>query len=158
MIISNFEGKRGFKEVTLEADYVVVGGGLTGLCSAIAAAREGLTVVLVQDRPVLGGNNSAEVRVHLGGYSEVGPNEGLGRMIREFGHTRGGNAKPAEFYEDEKKQAFIDSEENVTLYACYRAVDVRMDGSRVAAVLVRHIETGEEHWLEAPPHGPGVPQ
>lgn len=131
-------------------DFVVAGGGIAGMCAAVAAARMGCKVALINDRPVLGGNNSAEVRVHLGGYSEVGPNEGLGRMIREFGHTRGGNAKPAEFYEDEKKQAFIDSEENVTLYACYRAVDVRMDGSRVAAVLVRHIETGEEHWLEAP--------
>jgi len=131
-------------------DFVVAGGGIAGMCAAVAAARMGCKVALINDRPVLGGNNSAEVRVHLGGYSEVGPNEGLGRMIREFGHTRGGNAKPAEYYEDEKKQAFIDSEENVTLYACYRAVDVRMDGSRVAAVLVRHIETGEEHWLEAP--------
>lgn len=131
-------------------DFVVAGGGIAGMCAAVAAARMGCKVALINDRPVLGGNNSAEVRVHLGGYSEVGPNEGLGRMIREFGHTRGGNAKPAEYYEDEKKQAFIDSEENVTLYACYRAVDVRMDGSRVAAVLVRHIETGEEQWLEAP--------
>lgn len=133
-----------------EYDFVVVGGGVAGMCAAVAAARLDCKVALINDRPVLGGNNSSEVRVHLGGYSEVGPYEGLGRMIREFGHTRGGNAKPAEYYEDEKKQAFIDSEENVTLYACYRAVDVRMDGSRIAAVLIRHIETGEEHWLEAP--------
>lgn len=131
-------------------DFVVAGGGIAGMCAAVAAARNGLKVALVNDRPVLGGNNSSEVRVHLGGYVEIGPYEGLGRMIREFGHTRSGNAKPAEYYEDERKQEFIDSEEGVTLYSSYRAVDVRMSGTSIAAVLIRHIETGEEHWLEAP--------
>lgn len=135
---------------TIEYDFVVVGGGIAGMCAAVTAARSGCSVALINDRPVLGGNNSAEVRVHLGGYSEIGPNEGLGRMIREFGHTRKGNAQPAEFYEDDRKQEFIDSEENVTLFANYRAVDVCMDGSRIEAVLIRHIETSEEHWLSAP--------
>lgn len=49
--------------------------------------RLGCKVALVNDRPVLGGNNSSEIRVHLGGTIEVGPNKGLGRMIREFGHS-----------------------------------------------------------------------
>lgn len=49
-------------------DLVVVGGGIAGITTAISAARLGLTVALVQDRPVLGGNNSSEVRVHLGGW------------------------------------------------------------------------------------------
>lgn len=44
-------------------DLIVIGGGLPGLCAAIAAARSGITVALVQDRPVLGGNCSSEVRV-----------------------------------------------------------------------------------------------
>ncbi|GGX09097.1 FAD-dependent oxidoreductase [Streptomyces noursei] len=47
----------------LHADLVVVGGGLAGLCMALAAAREGADTVLVHDRPVLGGNSSSEVRV-----------------------------------------------------------------------------------------------
>ena len=120
------------------------------MCAAVAAARLGCDVALVNDRPVLGGNNSSEVRVHLGGYSEVGPNEGLGRMIREFGHTIKGNAQPASNYEDGKKQAFIDGQENVTLYANFRAVKVKTDGNRITAVLIQHVETGEMHWLEAP--------
>lgn len=49
--------------VTLTFDLVVVGGGLSGLCAAIAAAREGVKVALIQDRPVFGGNCSSEVRV-----------------------------------------------------------------------------------------------
>ena len=83
-------------------DFVVVGGGIAGMCAAVSASRLGCRVALVNDRPVLGGNNSSEVRVHLGGVIEVGPNKGLGRMIREFGHSRGGNAQPAGNYEDAK--------------------------------------------------------
>ncbi len=47
----------------MDCDLCVVGGGLAGVCSAIAAAREGLRVTLIQDRPVLGGNASSEVRL-----------------------------------------------------------------------------------------------
>ena len=140
----------GEPEVRGGFDFVVVGGGIAGMCAAVSAARLGSKVALINDRPVLGGNNSAEVRVHLGGHIELGPNKGLGRMIREFGHTKSGNAQPASNYEDEKKQQFIEAEENVTLFAPYRAVDVRMEGNKIAAVLIRHIETSEELWIEAP--------
>ena len=64
-------------------DFVVAGGGITGVCAAIAAAREGLKVALVQDRPVLGGNGSSEVRVWmLGATSHMGNNN---RWSREGG-------------------------------------------------------------------------
>ena len=135
---------------TLEFDFVVAGGGIAGMCAAVAAARLGCNVALVNDRPVLGGNNSSEVRVHLGGYSEVAPNEGLGRMIREFGHLKRGNAQPAANYEDAKKQAFIDGEENVTLFANCHASEVLTEGSTITAILIKNIETGECHWLKAP--------
>ena len=133
-----------------EYEFVVIGGGIAGMCAAVSAARLGCKVALVNDRPVFGGNNSAEIRVHLGGHVEIGPNKGLGRMIREFGHTTMGNAQPAEKYEDEKKQAFIDAEKNIVQYPCYRAVEVKKDGNRISAVLIRHIETSQEYWLEAP--------
>lgn len=131
-------------------DFVVVGGGIAGMCAAAAASRLGCSVALVNDRPVLGGNNSSEIRVHLGGVIELGPNEGLGRMIREFGHSREGNARPAENYEDAKKSAFIAGEQNVKLFSNCRAVAVNKEGGRIKSVIVRHIETGEETTLEAP--------
>lgn len=53
--------------IRLAADFVVVGGGLAGVCAALAAARNGAKVVLVQDRSVLGGNASSEVRMHIVG-------------------------------------------------------------------------------------------
>lgn len=51
----------------LTADFVVVGGGLAGVCAALAAARRGARVVLLQDRSVLGGNASSEIRMHVVG-------------------------------------------------------------------------------------------
>ena len=50
-----------------KVDLCVVGGGLAGMCAAIAAARHGAKVVLMQDRPVLGGNASSEIRMWVSG-------------------------------------------------------------------------------------------
>lgn len=75
--------RRYSRTVTLSADLVITGGGLSGTCAAITAARQGLKVVLVQDRPVLGGNASSEVRLWiLGATSHMGNNN---RWSREGG-------------------------------------------------------------------------
>ncbi|ELY2669957.1 FAD-dependent oxidoreductase [Cronobacter sakazakii] len=74
---------RTFPEEQLHADLLVAGGGLAGLCAALAAARDGLQVILVQDRPVLGGNASSEVRLWANGAtSHMGNNN---RWAREGG-------------------------------------------------------------------------
>ena len=83
MIKSDFEKLRENKQVFITSDLVVVGGGLSGVCAAIVAARDGLKVSLVQDRPVLGGNASSEVRLWaLGATSHMGNNN---RWSREGG-------------------------------------------------------------------------
>jgi len=56
-----------FPIVEHEVDFCVVGGGMAGLCAAVAAARHGTRTVLMQDRPVLGGNASSEIRMHICG-------------------------------------------------------------------------------------------
>lgn len=77
------EKVRSPKTVSLQSDLVIVGGGMAGVCAAITAAREGIEVVLVQDRPVLGGNASSEVRMWiLGATSHLGNNN---RWSREGG-------------------------------------------------------------------------
>lgn len=132
-------------------DLVVVGAGVGGMCAAVSAARLGLKVALINDRPKLGGNNSSEIRVHLGGRIEMDPYPALGRMVREFGHSTFGNAKPAESYEDAKKDAFIANEPNVTLLAPYRAVAVKMSApGMIGSVVIRSIYTGEELEVSAP--------
>ncbi|MGA0555493.1 FAD-dependent oxidoreductase [Larkinella sp. VNQ87] len=83
MIREQATDKRAPKTVRYEADLIVVGGGLSGTCCAITAARAGIRVVLVQDRPVLGGNSSSEVRLWvLGATSHMGNNN---RWAREGG-------------------------------------------------------------------------
>lgn len=84
MIQENFvKEQRTIKREDIQSDFVVVGGGLSGVCAAISAARSGLKVVLVQDRPVLGGNASSEVRLwSLGATSHMGNNN---RWSREGG-------------------------------------------------------------------------
>ena len=62
---------------------VVVGGGLAGVCAAIAAARNGCRVVLVQDRSVLGGNASSEVKMHVVGADVHGRRPGARESGRQ---------------------------------------------------------------------------
>jgi hypothetical protein len=67
--------KRDLKTVNLHADLAVVGGGIAGLCAAVSAARAGARVVLIHDRPVLGGNASSEIRLWLlGATCHMGSN------------------------------------------------------------------------------------
>ncbi|MCM3749667.1 FAD-dependent oxidoreductase [Paenibacillus pasadenensis] len=66
---------------TFQCDVTVIGGGLAGVCAAVAAARLGQKVALVQNRPVLGGNSSSEVRVWVCGATAHGNN----RYARETG-------------------------------------------------------------------------
>lgn len=83
MIQENAIDRRYPRTETLTADFVITGGGLSGTCAAITAARQGLKVVLVQDRPILGGNASSEVRLWvLGATSHMGNNN---RWSREGG-------------------------------------------------------------------------
>ena len=70
------------KHISHQADLCVVGGGLSGLCCAVAAARHGARVVLLQDRPVLGGNASSEIRMWVCGAN--GENNREGGIIEEL--------------------------------------------------------------------------
>ncbi len=83
MIFSEGGEKRVLALQQLETELVIVGGGVSGVCAAITAARKGVKVVLIQDRPVLGGNASSEVRLWmLGATSHMGNNN---RWAREGG-------------------------------------------------------------------------
>jgi hypothetical protein len=132
-----------------EFDLVVVGGGVAGVAAAISGARLGIKVALIHDRPVLGGNNSSEVRVHLGGRVMVEPNPALGQIVNEIGPTKGGNAQPAAYYEDDKKMSMVLAEDNITLFAGCRAFAVKTKGSRITQVIAKNIETSEELTFSA---------
>lgn len=131
-------------------DLVVVGGGVAGVCAAISAARLGLKVALIHDRPVLGGNNSSEVRVHLGGRINLEPYPALGNLVNEIGPAKGGNAQPESYYEDQKKYDAVKGEKNISLFLNYRAFAVAKAESRITSVIAVNTENAKELSFAAP--------
>lgn len=155
---SRAAGKVGFRRQTYvpnpeplpRFDLCVVGGGIAGICAAVSAARLGLSVALVHDRPVLGGNNSSEVRVHLGAYQNLPPYPRLGDVLAEFGPVRGGNAESAANYEDGKKLAIIKAEKNISLFLNEHVNGVKTNGTgRILSVRSINTKTGVATWFEA---------
>jgi len=123
-------------------DFVVTGGGVAGMCAAIAAARQGLRVALIQDRKVLGGNNSSEVRVGLGGRLNIGAYPSLGYLLNEFGPAAKGNARTPDIYEDDKKLQAVLAEERITLLLGYKVTKVdKCSPRRIESVVATHVDT-----------------
>ena len=162
---------------TLEADLCVVGGGVAGVCTALAAARNGARVVLVQDRSVLGGNASSEIRMHMVGASCSGQRPGARESgvideLRVEDAVRNPHRSPGLF--DLLLYDKVISEPNITLLldtACvgcsverrkqgeHRASGPEQDGANhnAAADAIRHItqvralrnRTEEEFLIQA---------
>lgn len=130
-------------------DFVVVGGGVAGMCAAIAAARLGTRVALIQDRHVLGGNNSSEIRVGLGGRLNIGMYPSLGYLLNEFGPSTKGNARTPEIYEDEKKMAVVKAERRITLFTGYRVCGVEKSDERtIKAVTAMNVDDYSQIRIE----------
>ncbi len=128
-------------------DFVVVGGGISGICAALASARRGLKVALIQDRYILGGNNSSEVRVGLGGRINVDPYPSLGYLINEIGPEHIGNARGAHHYMDWKKMDVVKAEKNISLFLGYTVTDARMEEGKIASVTAVEATTQERICL-----------
>ena len=136
--------------VRKDYDLCVVGGGIAGICAAVSAARLGLSVALVHDRPVLGGNNSSEVRVHLGAYQNLPPYPRLGDVLAEFGPKAGGNARAASVYEDDLKMKVVRAERNIDLLINehVNGVETNVDG-RIVSVRAVNTRTGAATRINA---------
>jgi hypothetical protein len=120
MYLAEPTSSRELKTVSLQADLTIIGGGLAGVCAAVTAAREGLRVVLAQDRPVLGGNASSEVRLWgLGATAHQGNNNRWAReggvineiMVENTWRNKEGNP----LYFDALLLEKVTLEENITL-------------------------------------------
>ena len=127
-------------------DLVVVGGGIAGTCAAVSGARLGLRVALVQDRPVLGGNNSSEVRVWLGGEVNLPPYERVGDIVAELepaSRAHYGPSNTANLYEDDRRIALVRSERNIRLFLNQRVNAIETNASGIRAVIAQNTLTGE---------------
>ncbi len=128
---------------TVKADFVVVGGGLPGTCAAVAAARRGIKVALVQDRPMLGGNASSEIRVWSGGEARYD----LVRELRGRFMNRDGNLALC----DARRMRIVADEANIALHMNTRAfgVEKNADGT-IAAVKALDLKRNCVVRFEAP--------
>ena len=137
-----------------EFDLIVSGGGLAGTCAAIAAARNGVKVALIQDRPVLGGNGSSEVRVWPEGhtnktlYPHVGDivNEILPPIVKGPGQVFNGVA--AQYYDDALKLKVVRAEPNITLKLNHRVIKVETEGDTIKAVVIQSTLNSRRYRLK----------
>jgi hypothetical protein len=133
-------------------DLVVIGGGVAGTCAALSAARLGLKVALLQDRPVLGGNSSSEVRVWLNGGINLPPYPRIGDIVAELEPRPRPHPGPlplADSEDDQRRLALVRSERNITLLLEQRVNAVESADGAVRAVVAQHIRTARRLRLSA---------
>lgn len=124
-------------------DLVVVGGGYAGCCAALAAARLGCRVALIQDRPVLGGNGSSEIRVWPQGGTRRGRYPRLGEIVEELVDRPSQSPARAEEWNDAKREAILRAEPNLSLFLNHYVFQVQTNQGRIEAVVTLHTRTGQ---------------
>jgi len=141
-----------FKEVNHKAAFCVVGGGMAGLCAALAAARRGVSVVLMHDRPVLGGNASSECRVHICGADRFNAiknmrETGILEEIRLENVYRNPNRNFSIW--DTILYEKVMAEPNITLLLNCSCLQAGMSGSTIQSVTGWQLTTQTYHKVEA---------
>jgi len=127
------ENDKVIRHVEMDAPIVVCGGGLSGICAAVSAARHGSKVILIQDRPVLGGNASSEMRMGIVGVRE---NQCQEAGIIEEMQCRNIYYNPLQRYPlwDDIFYSTVIEEPNIRLLLNTSVRDVVMRGEEIAAV------------------------
>lgn len=141
------------RKKTLDIDVAVIGGGMSGISAAVSAARNGAKVVLVQDRPVLGGNASSEMRVTVNGVQSLLNKH---KVERETGIVEellieNWHYNPQESYPvwDHVLYNYVVREKNLTLLLNTTAMQVTKDGDEIKTVICRQLTTETEFTLKA---------
>jgi hypothetical protein len=144
----------GLPDVAPEAaayDLVVAGGGVAGVCCAVSAARLGLKVALIHDRPVLGGNNSSEVGVAADARLCLDPFPRIGTVTRcvADGLPRAGPGT-VRLQWDREKLRIAQAERTLDLFLNWRLTGIEKDNGGIAVAIAKHIEDSTELRFRAP--------
>ncbi len=137
-----------FPTINHQADFCVVGGGLSGMCAAIAAARHGARVALMHERPMLGGNASSEIRMWVCGAD--GDNNRETGIIEEI-------LLENQYRNPQKNYSLWDTilyekvrfEKNITLLLNCSCMDAEMDGNEIQSITGWQMTTQQFHKIEA---------
>lgn len=136
------------KNLSHSCDLCVVGGGLAGMCAAIAAARHGKKVVLMHDRPMFGGNTSSEVRMWVSGAH--GSNNRETGILEELclDNYACNPYRTFPMWDSVLFEA-IRKEENITYLLNCSCLDCKMDGDTVLSVTGWQGTTQQFHTVQA---------
>ncbi len=141
------DGSSIIRKKTYEYEVVVVGGGVAGVCAAVSAARNGAKTILVQDRPVLGGNASSEIRVHLNGVTHLKD----GRPERETGvveeillHNRFHNPQESYPVWDHILYDYVTATPNLKVILNTSAIEATTKGDKITSVRCWQLTTETE--------------
>ena len=145
-------GHSPFRSIEHQVDLCVVGGGMAGVCAALAAARRGSRVALMQDRPVLGGNASSEIGVHIAGADRAGEipftrETGILEELRLKNLVRNPQASLSMW--DLVVYDTVRYTPGLTLLLNCSCLDAAMDGSRIASVTGWQLSTQTWHVVRA---------
>lgn len=131
-------------------DLVVVGGGLSGVCAAVAGARKGLNTALVHDRPVPGGNCSSEIGININGAGSNGNSASV--YAREGGIVEEFKLNLVHYAKDRDLAFFslINNQENLDVYLNTYVTDVECEDATVKSVSGVQLGSERTFKFEAP--------
>jgi len=140
-----------FRQIKHKTDFCVVGGGMAGICAALAAARHGAKVVLMHERPMLGGNASSECRVHICGadrHNNVPDMRETG--ILEEIRLQNAYRNPLRNFSiwDLVLHEKVLHEPNITLLLNCTCLDAATEGSHITSVTGWQLTTQTFHTVE----------
>ena len=137
-----------FKTIEHKADFCIVGGGLAGTIAALSAARSGAKVVLIQDRPMLGGNSSSEIRMWVrGAKGEFNRETGILAEFEEENIYRNPNLAPTVW--DSVLFGKVKENENITLLLNSSCLDAECENNEIKSVTAWQLTTYTYHKVYA---------
>jgi len=133
--------KTGVKRIDADEKYqlVVVGAGVAGLSAAVSAARMGMKTLLIQNRPVIGGNNSTEVGIPISGGIQLEPYKKMGNIVAELGNA---------LNNQDRIMRILDNEEKLTYKLNQHVIETEKNGSNIVAVIVKDLTNNNEYRYE----------
>lgn len=139
-----------FQKKTLYSELVVVGGGMAGICCAVTAARQGVKVCLFNDRPVLGGNASSEIRMWIRGASDHFPLFRESGILEEIA-LKNAKLNPKMNYPmwDAILYDLVSSEKNITLFSNAFVCGAKYENSSIRSVTAIQTTTYTEYEVYA---------